>query len=176
MSDKPRVGKPLKFPSVEELQQKIEAYFNSCFDYQRDMFGNRLHDKEHPDYTKEKPVYLMKQVKPFTVTGLAVFLDTTRETLLDYEGERESSSEEIVKDPAYSYTIKKAKEIIKAYAEESLFSGKQAAGPIFNLKNNWGWKDKSEWEGVLLEKPILGGTSVHRDDSDEEDQGTEEED
>ena len=32
------------------------------------------------------------------------------------------------------------------YAEEFLFVGKNAAGVIFNLKNNYGWRDKTEQE------------------------------
>ena len=30
------------------------------------------------------------------------------------------------------------------FAEEHLFSGKQVAGAIFNLKNNYGWVDRQE--------------------------------
>ncbi len=174
-STKPRGNKPLKFKTVADLEQKIEAYFASCWDYKRDMFGNRLVDKTDPNHTTENPSYLMIQSKPYTITGLAVFLDTTRETLLEYEGEVEGRE----KDPGYADTIKKAKAAIYAFAEESLYSGKQAAGPIFNLKNNWGWKDKHEFEGTIFEKPIMGGSGLnglHRDDSDEEAQEDEQTD
>ena len=100
------VGKPLKFKTVEELEEKINAYFAKC----------------------------EKEGRPLTITGLAVELDTTRETLLDYE----------VKS-RYSDTIQKAKAKIHRYAEESLWRGGGiVSGVIFNLKNNWGWKDTSE--------------------------------
>lgn len=39
-----------------------------------------------------------------------------------------------------------------------------------------GWGDKVTFDGIIRERPILGGTSVYRDDSDEEDQESEEED
>lgn len=139
------VGRPLKFKSVEELQAKIDEYFLSCLDYKRDMFGNRLVDKEHPKHTKQNPVYIMKQVKPYTVTGLAVFLDTTRETLLDYQsGKYDDPDKDPELNQQFSDTIKRVKQMIYAYAEEQLFVGRQAAGPIFNLKNNYGWKDEKQ--------------------------------
>ena len=75
----------------------------------------------------------LRQNKPYTITGMAVFLGTTRDLLVDYE-----------KKKKFSDTIKRAKERCHAYAEESLFIGKNPSGAIFNLKNNYGWKDKSE--------------------------------
>lgn len=48
-------GRPLKFQSVEELQKKIDAYFNST--------------------PKEE----------WTITGLALALDVCRDTILDYK-------------------------------------------------------------------------------------------
>lgn len=104
------VGRPLKFSSVEELEQKIEGYFESCED--ADGYN----------------------IRPLTVTGLALALDTTRRTLLDYE----------YRDDEYSHAIKRAKQRIENYAEEALFINKQTAGVIFNLKNNHGWLDKQE--------------------------------
>lgn len=116
-------GRPLKFKSVEELQEQIDIYFDSCF--------------ENVD------VCTVKQVKPFTVTGLALALDTTRETLLDYEDKEE-----------YSDTIKKAKLKIEAYAEEQLFLGKNTAGVIFNMINNYKgrWTNKTELDNNIGNK------------------------
>lgn len=81
--------------------------------------------------------YILEQVKPFTVSWLASFLDTSRETLMDYQEKDE-----------FSDTIKRAKEQIYAYTEESLFT-KASTGAIFSLKNNYGWKDKSEVDTTL---------------------------
>lgn len=97
------IGRPLKFKSVEEMQSAIDTYFADC---------------EAND-------------EPLTVTGLCIALDTSRETLLDYQGKDE-----------YSYTIKKAKLMCENYAEKQLFKGKNVIGVIFNLKNNYGWKDQ----------------------------------
>jgi hypothetical protein len=55
------MARPLKFQSVQELQEKIDAYFASI----RGEDGNLT--------------------EPMTITGLALALDTTRQGLLNYE-------------------------------------------------------------------------------------------
>lgn len=129
--DKNKSGRPLKFKTPEELQAKIDEYYKSCWEQKIDMFGNPVFEKDRNGQKTEKPV--MVQFKPYTITGLAVFLDTSRETLINYEQ----------KDGFFD-TIKAAKEKCHAYAEESLFVGKNPSGAIFNLKNNYGWKDQNQ--------------------------------
>lgn len=107
-------GRPLKFKSVEELQQKIDNYFASC------------------DENEE----------PITITGLALALDTTRETLCDY-GEKDE----------YSDTVKKAKLRVQ-HAYEKRLVKRGNGGDIFALKN-FGWTDKSEVESTLNIKQAL---------------------
>ena len=70
-----------------------------------------------------------------TVTGLAMSIDMTRKGLLEY----------CEKSDGFSNTIKTAKSIVEDYIEQRLYYG-QATGCIFNLKNNFGWKDKTEQE------------------------------
>lgn len=71
-----------------------------------------------------------------TITGLARALDLTRKGLLDYENKD---------NPQFGYTIKRAKIRVEEYLEQRLFEA-NATGSIFNLKNNFGWKDKTERE------------------------------
>lgn len=71
--------------------------------------------------------------EPYTVTGLALALDIDRKTLLNY-GEREE----------FFHTIKKAKSKVENYLEKRLIKDNSATGIIFNLKNNYGWKDRQE--------------------------------
>lgn len=99
-------GRPKKFNSPEDLQDKVDAYFEEC-----DMNG-----------------------KPYTMSGLALALDIDRKTLVNYS-----------KDEKFFPTIKKARQKVETYLEESLQTG-SVAGVIFNLKNNFGWKDKTEVE------------------------------
>lgn len=91
----------------------------------------------------------LKQRRPYTVTGLAVWLDTSRQTLLEYEGEVEGRE----KDPAFADTIKRAKQRNENYAEEKLFDGDfPTRGVIFSLSNNArGWAEKRE-DTVMIPK------------------------
>ncbi len=100
-------GRPLKFESPEELQEKIDRYFEEC------------------DLNKVL----------YTVCGLAVALECDRNTLTNYTAKKE-----------YFSTIKNAKQKIEAAVELHCLNAKNPVGAIFNLKNNFGWKDKQEVE------------------------------
>lgn len=97
-------GRPLKFETVEILQERIDAFFKECDD----------------------------KKEPYTITGLALALDTCRLTLVRYESKDE-----------FSNTVKNAKLKCENYAEKLLLSGSNAAGSIFALKN-YDWSDKQE--------------------------------
>ena len=132
-----KVGRPLKFKSAKKLKEKIDEYFDSCFETEYHVIeGGRevLIPKAIAGQMPEDMIIKRQtQIEPMTITGLAVYPDTSRETLLNYEGKKE-----------FFDTINRAKEIIKAFAEKQLFVGKNPAGVIFNMKNNWGWKDSHE--------------------------------
>lgn len=118
-------GRPLKFQSVEELEEKIEAYFADCLDKgYKDNSG--VH---HPE--------------PLTITGLSLALGTTRKTLLDYEEKGE-----------FSYTVKIAKTHVENYAEKRLF-GTSPTGAIFALKNyGWRDASQQETINTNLNKDV----------------------
>ena len=108
------VGRPRAFKSVEEVEEKINAYFNYC------------EEKE----------------KPYTMSGLAYYLEVSRQTLVNYSNKDE-----------YFDTIKKARDRVQMQLEENALSNK--ANPtftIFNLKNNFDWKDKVEVKNTNLPK------------------------
>jgi hypothetical protein len=71
---------------------------------------------------------------PPLISGLAYALDMTTESLRNYAAQDE-----------YSATIKKAKQRVEMSFEKNL-NGGACVGSIFWLKNNAGWKDKSEQE------------------------------
>jgi hypothetical protein len=72
--------------------------------------------------------------KPLTITGLACALDLTRKGLIDYSN----------KSDEFGNTIKKAKALVEKFNEEQLYRTGQVTGVIFNLKNNFGWKDAQD--------------------------------
>ena len=69
-----------------------------------------------------------------TMAGLALSLDVDRRTIVNYAHNEE-----------YFPTIRKAKARIEAFIETRLY-GNNVTGCIFNLKNNFDWKDKQEIE------------------------------
>lgn len=121
-----KVGRPLKYKSAEEMQRLIDKYFEDC-----DNNIIKTYDEEGNEVYKHRP-------RPYTITGLALSLGLTRQDLLNYQGKRE-----------YQDTIKKAKQRCENYAEEQLFRQGNVAGVIFNLKNNYGYKDKQDVEAEV---------------------------
>lgn len=122
-----KANKPLKWPSVEELQSQLQAYFDDT------------------------------PRKEWTITGLALALNTTRSTLNDYQnGILESISPE---DKAlYTATIRKAKEMIHNQYEIDL--RKQGrSGDIFALKN-FGWTDERSVTTTSINKLELDDEQV----------------
>jgi len=98
-------GRPPLYASVDELSGIIDTYFAGC----------------------------IEDNKPMTISGLALALGMTTETLRMYAEKDE-----------FSAPIKNAKQKVEADVECRLLSGAAPAGSIFWLKNNAGWKDKTE--------------------------------
>jgi hypothetical protein len=71
--------------------------------------------------------------EPYTVTGLAISIGLSRCQLLQYQSKAQ-----------YYNTIKKAKDRCEAFAERQLYQGRNVAGVIFSLKNNWKWRDQQD--------------------------------
>ncbi len=95
------VGRPLKFKTVEALDTAIQGYFDNT--------------------PKDE----------WTWTGLALYLDTSRQTLIDYK-ER----------PEFTDSIKKGLDkVANGYEIDLKKHGR--TGTIFALKN-FDWKDKQE--------------------------------
>lgn len=128
--EKKRVGAPPMYKTVEEMQEKIDEYFEACKGEPLiDADGNVMVDKYG------EPILVGK--RPLTVTGLALALGfNSRQALLNYQ----------VKDE-FNDTITRAKAIIEQYAEERLFDKDGVNGAKFSLANNFeGWKEKQSIE------------------------------
>ena len=103
--------------TADDIEEKIENYFNYC----------------------------NENSKPFTMSGLALFLDCSRTTLYNYDKEL-VKFKDINEDDKLRIlnSVKRAKRMVEAYQEEQLFLGKSPVGTIFSLKNNFNWKDSQE--------------------------------
>lgn len=121
-SQKAKIGRPRRFTDPEDLQAEIDAYFTTC-------------DTSEPR-------------RPYTISGLAEALDTSRSTLLRYLDGHYSPSEDeapFIVAPAFRYALKRATAKCERRTEEDLLTRDRAPiGHIFSLKNNFGWKDTQE--------------------------------
>ena len=122
------MARPKKYNNKEELEEIIDEYFQSCFALKLDKNGNPIVvDGQR----------ILEQVKPFTIGGLALALDMSRQSLLNYQ-----------KDNEFFDTITRAKRACEVYAEESLFNRNSVQGAKFSLINNYPnwrqWKERSE--------------------------------
>ncbi len=88
------------------------------------------------DYFETDAYIDMGETKMFapTMSGLAYHLDLSRQGLLDYDGR-----------DGFLDTIKRARNKVGVALEQRLY-GNNVTGIIFNLKNNFDWKDRQEIE------------------------------
>lgn len=135
------VGRPKLYNSAEEMQKRIDEYFESCF---RAIVVFNKDKCKYETVKDENGEIVTEQYRPFTVTGLADALDMSRETLLRY-GE----------DEEFSDTIIRAKRKCELYAEERLFDKEGNKGAMFSLSNNFAnWKNKQEIDANVKTQEI----------------------
>lgn len=120
-------GRPPKYSTPEELQSKIDEYFESCW-------FEKVTESQDQDTGKIETSVIRYQQRPYTIAGLAYDLDMSTEALRNYQDK-----------PEFLAIVKKAKLKIEMNFEENL-SGKNPAGSIFWLKNHAGYRDKQEVE------------------------------
>jgi hypothetical protein len=137
-------GRPFKFTDPAELRRLIQNYFDFCDPHieSRVIEGGTNQRGETIWYKRE----IMTPQKPYTTSGLARALGTTRRTLLDYEN-ADRHAEDIPEDirQQLAHTIGDSKRRVEEYAESQLFEG-NANGAKFNLTNNHGWVEKTVQE------------------------------
>jgi hypothetical protein len=125
-------GRPLKFKDKDDLEKRINEYFESCK-------GHPIFNEKTGDIIcnkKGEPIMIDKH--PPTMSGLAYALGTNRRTLLNYEGRKE-----------YERIIDDARTRVEICVEENLLSPGVARGAMFNLQNNFkNWKAEEKQDDV----------------------------
>ena len=148
------MGQVLIYRTKEEPEKRITHYFESC--WQEKWVENKKTGEWQPLFDRHGNP-LMEQVKPYTMAGLALHLGVSRMTVVNYSRKED-----------YAEVIEKARNVCEAFLEEGMLKGTVPAIPgIFNAKNNYGWKDKSEL-GVstqIVEMPSItrGGQALEFD-------------
>lgn len=99
-----------RFKNLDELQMRINKYFD----------------------------YMHKEGRPYTISGLALWLGVTTKTLRSWEKD--------YGDTIYTDIIKFAKQRVENYAEESLYDNRKTSGAKFVLENYFDLAEKHEVE------------------------------
>ncbi len=125
-------GRPPFYNTKEEMQEKIDAYFEEC--------KGRILAIDEIVVRDKNGIPVVVDAKPPTITGLALALGfTSRQALLNYQAKDE-----------FVDTITRAKSRVECYAEERLYDKDGANGAKFNLANNFeGWKEKQQIDGNI---------------------------
>lgn len=127
-------GAPKKY-TKKTLEEAADKYFKSisrkvcAYDAIGDVILNDDGD----------PITYTEYVVPPSVSGLCLFLGIDRSTWNNYCNKE--------KHPEMKKTVSYVRMRMEAYLEEQLTTRqKNVQGIIFNLQNNYGWKDKKEVE------------------------------
>jgi hypothetical protein len=115
-------GRPPAFTSEKELGKLIDEYFDYCDNRTKTIWDEK---------TSQEIVII--HPAPYTMSGLARRLGVDRDTLINYS-----------KKKKFFGTIRAAREKVHEDVENRLMETRNEKGAIFNLKNNFGWKDENK--------------------------------
>lgn len=142
-------GRP-KALTPKQVNDGINRYFKSItitkplFDSEvvgEDEKGKTIYKQTPRLNNLGKQLEYIEYTEHPTMIKLAHYLKINKDTLVEYGKQSE-----------YSVPIKKAKEIIEGYLENKLY-GNNVTGIIFNLKNNYGWEDRTKHD-IGLDKSL----------------------
>lgn len=145
----PSKGGTKKFMSPEHLQCMVNEYFESCNGPLIDKWGQLVYDKVGN---------LVKvQVKPYTLSGLALYLGVSTQTLKKYrEGLVDDFLDELYAETddrlTFAKVVMNAKQTIEAYAEGRLYDKDGQRGAQFVLDCCYNWVSHKEQADIRKSK------------------------
>lgn len=139
----PSKGNKKRWVSPSHLECMVNEYFESCNGPLFDSKGNLVYDKAGN--------IVKGQVKPFTVSGLALYLGVKTDTMRRYTvGKIDSFLDEMHVDydpertKTYAGIILAARQKIEEHAEARLFDRDGQRGAQFVLDNVFNWTGRRE--------------------------------
>lgn len=155
-------GRPRKYATATAFQNAVNRYFlrtsrvvgvteqvpTGRFDQHGHMICEERTVKNQLGETATRVEYLQKP----SVAAICTEIGISRDTWNEYE-----------RREGYDAVCAAAKLEIERYLVERLGSGKGDSGVMFNLKQNYGWKDRMEVEaGPQTRQTIAGGTTAEK--------------
>ena len=143
-------GRPKKY-TKKSLREAIERYFRSISRTvpAKDDTGGTIRNDDGED------IRVVQFVIPPSITGLCLYLGIDRSTWQNYcDGEEH---------PEFRSVTALTRQRIEAYLEQELLTREKGVqGIIFNLQNNYGWKQKQELElGGKTRETMRHAASYH---------------
>lgn len=135
------VGRPPLYKTPEDMQKIIDEYFDWCDNRSKKIYD----DKKGIELQISWPA-------PYTMSGLGRRLEMSRETLSNYKDKTE-----------FLDTIMRARAKVEEDIEIRLMETRNEKGAIFNLGNNFGWKNKNETDITSKGEKIEGNQIVFSD-------------
>jgi hypothetical protein len=128
-------GRPPKYKTPEEMEHIIGLYFLTCRVH-KELALDIGDGSSRLEGLPEEDLLIVNDIEDAvpTISGLAYTLGMSTEAFRNYE-----------QKDKFLATVKRAKQRVEMSLEQRL-AGNAVTGSIFSLKNNFGWKDKSETE------------------------------
>jgi len=126
-------GRPKKYGSKKALAEAVERYFHSISRTvpALDALGQPICNDDGDE------IKLTEYLRPPSVSSLCLYLGIDRSTWQNYCDTKQH--------PEFKAITSETRARIEAYLEEELLTRtKGVQGIIFNLQNNFGWKQKQE--------------------------------
>ncbi len=145
----PSQGGERNYLTPEHLQCMVDEYWESCMGPAFDKYGNLVKD--------DQGRVVKTQVKPFTMSGLALRLGVSTQTLRKYrDGRLDTILDEMKAETSdkltFSKVILRAKQVIEAYAEGRLYDRDGSNGGRFVLDCCFGWVDRQTRSNIKKAK------------------------
>jgi len=134
-------GHPPLYRNSWQLQKMIDQYFLDC-----DNKCNKICTTKEGKET----IVMIPDPEPYTMAGLAYALGMCRQTLINYKNR-----------DRFLDTIKRARDRVEKDVEIKLIKHGHA-GLIFNLKNNFAWKDRTETDLTTKGQPLNVGVVTYQ--------------
>lgn len=133
--------KRIRWVSPQQLQKKIDAYFESCIGYLYDW-------KTHEILVDKDGNYERGLVKPYTTTGLAMAIGVNRSMLLGYSEDEINAlgvpMDDDYEGPTYGEIVRLARDRIQEFAETKLYERDGFNGGKFVLDTSFNWVGRRE--------------------------------
>ena len=166
-------GRPKKYKTRKALDAAVENYFGSItrvITLHEQVPSGKTDDKGHEIMLSVpitnrlgEEVKTVEYVVPPTVGGLCDALGISRSTWAEYCDE--------TKHPEFSDTTTHARGRMRAWREEQLLTrpGKDVKGIIFDLENNYGYRERMAFGGDAEMRHGMGVEEYLRREAEEDD-------